>query len=316
MSYCTLLLAQLLTFQCANLGIVAGKVSSSSEDNLYESTLMLGVHGDYLFNDNVIGRIEYSRIWLRERTLWGWESCNADAVYGTFHLTKRVFNFADVYAFGGGGFWMSPLNETKLGACYGIGARKTIFPSAYLELNFRIHQIFDEAPSREGWQSFSAGLGIGFTKSSQSPTITMTDEAEIILRYLAPELRESGSLESDDETKRFVEEFWKANDPTPHTPENEFKQDVFSRIEYANTYFKETRVGWKTDRGRIWIIWGEPDEVIRDEKPLHATERWVYFKVYRDISPVVFVFEQHVSDYRQVFSNVPGEFGHRPSRPD
>ena len=123
-------------------------------------------------------------------------------------------------------------------------------------------------------------------------------------------------LESDDEAKRFVEGFWKANDPIPHTPENEFKQDVFSRVEYANTYFKETRVGWKTDRGRIWIIWGEPDEVMRDEKPLHPTERWVYFRMYKDISPIVFIFEQYVSDYRQVFSNVPGEFGHRPSRPD
>ena len=316
MVYCTLLLAQLLAFQTANLGLVAEKLSSTSKDSPYESTFMLGVYGDYFFNDKAAGRVEYCHIRLREKTLWGRESCNADAVYATLQLMKSVFDFANVYAFGGGGFWMSPLNETKSGACYGIGVRKTLFPSAFLELNFRIHRVFNEDPSREGWQSFYAGLGIGFTKSSQPPFVTMADEAEIILRYLAPGARESRSFESDGEMKRFSEEFWRANDPIPHTPENEFKQDIFSRIEYANTYFKETRVGWKTDRGRIWIIWGEPDEVIRDEKPLHPTERWVYWRVYRDISPIVFVFEQYVADYRQVFSNVPGEFGYRPEQPD
>ncbi|NOR11672.1 MAG: GWxTD domain-containing protein, partial [Candidatus Aminicenantes bacterium] len=65
-------------------------------------------------------------------------------------------------------------------------------------------------------------------------------------------------LQSDREREFFMEAFWKQRDPTPGTPENEFKTEHYRRIQYANhTYGRSTvKPGWKTDRGRIYIILG------------------------------------------------------------
>ncbi|HEY2015945.1 MAG TPA: GWxTD domain-containing protein [Bryobacteraceae bacterium] len=70
------------------------------------------------------------------------------------------------------------------------------------------------------------------------------------------------SLTSDPEREHFIEQFWLRRDPTPGTPENEFKQEHYRRIAYANDHFGSNLVaGWKTDRGRIYITYGPPDEI-------------------------------------------------------
>ncbi len=71
------------------------------------------------------------------------------------------------------------------------------------------------------------------------------------------------SLQTDDERKEFIEQFWLRRDPTPGTVENEFKTEHYRRIAYANAHFgSESSVpGWKTDRGRIYIVFGPPDEI-------------------------------------------------------
>src|SRR6202163_2635040 len=68
-------------------------------------------------------------------------------------------------------------------------------------------------------------------------------------------------LESDDEREAFIEEFWRRRDPDPDTDENEFKEEYYERIAYANEHFSSGIPGWKTDRGRIYIMWGKPDEI-------------------------------------------------------
>jgi len=67
-------------------------------------------------------------------------------------------------------------------------------------------------------------------------------------------------LNSDKERDLFIEAFWKQRDPTPSTPINEFNEEHYSRIEYANKMFgRETpKPGWKTERGKIYIILGKP----------------------------------------------------------
>jgi GWxTD domain-containing protein len=66
----------------------------------------------------------------------------------------------------------------------------------------------------------------------------------------------------DAEARRaFVRDFWDKRDPDPETEANEFKDEFFARIGYANKHFKEGRPGWKTDRGRIYIYMGPPDKV-------------------------------------------------------
>jgi GWxTD domain-containing protein len=67
-------------------------------------------------------------------------------------------------------------------------------------------------------------------------------------------------LATDDERERFIEDFWRRRDPDPDTDENEFREEYYERIAYANEHFASGIPGWKTDRGRIWIMYGKPDE--------------------------------------------------------
>ena len=68
-------------------------------------------------------------------------------------------------------------------------------------------------------------------------------------------------LQTDEEREQFIENFWLRRDPTPDTVENEFKEEHYRRIAYANEHFPSGIPGWKTDRGRIYIVYGPPDEI-------------------------------------------------------
>ena len=68
-------------------------------------------------------------------------------------------------------------------------------------------------------------------------------------------------LKTDEEREQFIEQFWLRRDPTPETIENEYKNDYYERIAYANEHFASGIPGWKTDRGRIYITHGKPDDV-------------------------------------------------------
>ncbi|HEV8042283.1 MAG TPA: GWxTD domain-containing protein [Bryobacteraceae bacterium] len=68
-------------------------------------------------------------------------------------------------------------------------------------------------------------------------------------------------LSTDDERQSFIEQFWLRRDPTPDTEENEFKEEHYRRIAYANEHFASGIPGWKTDRGRTYIVYGPPDEI-------------------------------------------------------
>jgi len=68
-------------------------------------------------------------------------------------------------------------------------------------------------------------------------------------------------LSNDEERDQFIEAFWARRDPTPDTPENEFKEEHYRRIAYANEHFAAGIPGWKTDRGRIYIMYGPADEI-------------------------------------------------------
>ena len=67
-------------------------------------------------------------------------------------------------------------------------------------------------------------------------------------------------LATDEEREQFIEQFWLRRDPSPDTAENEFKEEHYRRIAYANERFASGIPGWKTDRGRIYITFGPPDE--------------------------------------------------------
>jgi GWxTD domain-containing protein len=68
-------------------------------------------------------------------------------------------------------------------------------------------------------------------------------------------------LSNDEERDQFIEAFWQRRDPTPDTEENEFKEEHYRRIEYANEHFAAGIPGWRSDRGRMYIMYGPADEV-------------------------------------------------------
>jgi GWxTD domain-containing protein len=76
-------------------------------------------------------------------------------------------------------------------------------------------------------------------------------------------------LSNDEERDNFIEAFWQRRDPTPDTEENEFKEEHYRRIAYANEHFAAGVPGWRTDRGRIYIVYGKPDEI--DSHPSGGT---------------------------------------------
>lgn len=68
-------------------------------------------------------------------------------------------------------------------------------------------------------------------------------------------------LKTDEERENFIENFWRRRDPNPDTEENEYREQYYERIAYANENFASGIPGWMTDRGRIYITWGKPDSV-------------------------------------------------------
>jgi GWxTD domain-containing protein len=69
------------------------------------------------------------------------------------------------------------------------------------------------------------------------------------------------NLQNDEERESFIEQFWLRRDPDPRTSENEFKEEHYRRIAYANERFASGYPGWKSDRGRVYIVFGEPAEI-------------------------------------------------------
>lgn len=68
-------------------------------------------------------------------------------------------------------------------------------------------------------------------------------------------------LSNEEEREKFIESFWDRRNPNPDSEDNEFKDEHYRRIEYANEHFPAGKPGWMTDRGRIYIVYGPPDEI-------------------------------------------------------
>lgn len=68
-------------------------------------------------------------------------------------------------------------------------------------------------------------------------------------------------LSNDEERDSFIENFWQRRNPSPDSPDNEFRDEVYARIAYANEHFAAGKPGWMTDRGHIYIAYGKPDNI-------------------------------------------------------
>ena len=93
---------------------------------------------------------------------------------------------------------------------------------------------------------------------------------EVVVPYIvtAKEKEVFLSLPTEVERGQFIATFWEKRDPNPQTPENEFKIEYFKRIAAANKLFGTGGIaGWRTDRGKIYILLGPPKEIQRDSNP-------------------------------------------------
>ncbi|MBY0506302.1 MAG: GWxTD domain-containing protein [Bryobacteraceae bacterium] len=86
---------------------------------------------------------------------------------------------------------------------------------------------------------------------NEDVTYIITDEERTTWKRLA----------TDEEREQFIEQFWLRRDPSPDTQENEYKEEHYRRIAYTNERFASGIPGWKSDRGRIYITFGPPDEL-------------------------------------------------------
>jgi GWxTD domain-containing protein len=75
------------------------------------------------------------------------------------------------------------------------------------------------------------------------------------------EMKAFKSLSNDEEREAFIEQFWQRRNPNPESPENEFREEHYRRIAYANEHYAAGKPGWKTDRGHIYIAYGKPDSI-------------------------------------------------------
>jgi GWxTD domain-containing protein len=85
---------------------------------------------------------------------------------------------------------------------------------------------------------------------------------EDVVYIISPEERQAFlQLETNEEREQFIEQFWLRRSSNPDLPDNDFKEEHYRRIAYANEHYASGIPGWKTDRGRMYIMWGPADEV-------------------------------------------------------
>src|SRR6266567_379133 len=106
------------------------------------------------------------------------------------------------------------------------------------------------------------------TKRKMRKTLKELDSAykqwltEDVTYFISPEERNAFlQLDTNEEREQFIEQFWLRRSSNPDLPENDFKEEHYRRIAYANEHFASGIPGWKTDRGRMYIMWGPADEV-------------------------------------------------------
>jgi GWxTD domain-containing protein len=91
-----------------------------------------------------------------------------------------------------------------------------------------------------------------------------------VVYIITPEERHTFlHLSTNEEREQFIEAFWQRRNPDPDSAENTYKEEHYRRIAYANEHYASGIPGWKTDRGKIYIMWGPPDEV--DSHPTGGT---------------------------------------------
>ena len=144
------------------------------------------------------------------------------------------------------------------------------------------------------WQSRSPATGDAWLDQDVVYLIT-AQEREAFVRLVTAEERE-----------RFIEQFWERRDPSPGTAENEFRTEHYRRMAYATERFATSaQPGWRTERGRMYIVYGPPDEIeahpngdARTGSAPYEVWRYRHLEGLGDNLTVTFVDSARNGDYR------------------
>ncbi|HPI71953.1 MAG TPA: GWxTD domain-containing protein [bacterium] len=177
--------------------------------------------------------------------------------------------------------------------------------------------VYREGDYAEGGERFkkreeilgagSAGLDAGrYDTMSEKELNTEFEYA----RYIASkEERDTYKRLNLEGKRKYIKEFWAKRDQTPNTPENEYKRDYLERVQHANQSLRGTfRDGWRTDRGRVILIYGRADEIERFpfNNQNRSYEIWHYYQVQGGVV-FIFVDKREMGDYELVHSTARGE---------
>ena len=139
---------------------------------------------------------------------------------------------------------------------------------------------------------------------------SQVDEAiESITYLLSPQEKKQLDKLNLDGKRTFLDKFWSSRDPDPSTAENERRTEHYRRVEQANQMFGYLNIdGWKTDRGRVWVLYGRPDT--EDSHPMEIDARaykiWYYDNLEGGVE-FVFVDQAGFGNYELVHSTKKGE---------
>ncbi|MGB9893474.1 MAG: GWxTD domain-containing protein [Candidatus Saccharicenans sp.] len=156
----------------------------------------------------------------------------------------------------------------------------------FLSLLITIFIIFSFPPTSSAATSqmatFSATPSLADNKEKPQLSPKYSEWLKLVTYIITPQEKEVFlKLQNDQERDIFIEAFWKQRDPTPETPQNEFKEEHIKRFSYANEHFRRGsgREGWMTDMGRIYIILGPPNSIERFDlqKGIQPCQVWYYY---------------------------------------
>lgn len=196
-------------------------------------------------------------------------------------------------------------------------------PGAYmLDVEFGLPDstVTRTAPFTMGGFETESAIAAAMARPADVFAQMTEDQLDTLYRPLVYviEPNERGVYESlsIDGKRNYLRQFWARRDPTPDTPGNEFQDQFYSLIARANRDFREGGAaevpGWRTDRGRIFVLYGEPDEVLRRPQSgsTNPYEAWKY--THGRLRKFVFYDETGIGNYVLIWTNEQRE----PSRPN
>lgn len=172
----------------------------------------------------------------------------------------------------------------------------------------RIQRLLYPKKSAAGWSSFvatvllmgTATMLLSAWQQQVTPFVKWVDE-DVVYIISAQERVAFFKLTTDPEREKFVEQFWLLRDPTPGTVVNEFKEEHYRRIRYANERFAGASAGWRTDRGQMYIKYGPPDEIASHPSGTAGRrpwDDWLYHHIDGIGEHVMLTFVDEAGEYR------------------